>query len=108
MSWVVLIQGDYMDFIQLDVSTALDDSIKSLSAKDKILICGSVEEKKHLLENYNHYDESPEEIIKESLNIDASSWFSEMRTTMEKEWGTDTLKFEGEWLGEAPSREEFI
>lgn len=96
-----------MEFLKLEPQTAFKDAIDSLQGTNRIVVCGSKEDKQYIEEGLEDSDQSVDEIISGSEKIDIQAWFHERRKELEEDFEMDLNESLGEWLGEPEAKQGF-
>lgn len=110
-----------MQFIKLDPATAFDQAISRINSESKLIVCGSQEEQEYLEEAMDYSEQTPQEIIEASLQINVEQWFRERMINAQEDYGMeedfnedefeDELDQEdleaAEWTGEKMGEQSF-
>lgn len=90
-----------MKFIKLQADSAYELAVQSLASAEKIVVCGSEEDKSYIEESMEASEQSASEIIAAAESIDIQEWFSNKRKALETDF-SDSL---GNWLGESEAKQ---
>jgi hypothetical protein len=103
-----------MEFIKLDPATAFDKAITARNGDPKLIVCGSQKEIGYLEETMGLWEQSSQEIIDASLNINVEKWFRDRMAETQDEWGMENdFNYDNEddedaddleWTGEAQAK----
>ena len=86
-----------MKFVSLQAKTAFAEACDTVDSNERLVVCGSKSEVELLEESFEMDDRTPAEIIAESQQVDATSWFAERRKQFESDWEMDLNENLGEW-----------
>ena len=97
-----------MEFIKIESQDALEEAIRSLGGPERLVVCGKSDEAERLIEALEFNNDSSEQMIQGSLEINALEWFSERKNELQEDWDMDLSENEGEWLGEPDVKQGFF
>lgn len=96
-----------MKFITLNSASAFTDAVASISTTERIVVCGSEEDKDYITENLEHSNRSTDKIINKSSSIDVQAWFKSRKEELVAEPELSLAETEGEWRGESDAKQGF-
>lgn len=107
-----------MEFSKLDPATAFEKAIASSNTNPKLIVCGSEEDIGILEEAMEISEQEPQDIIRQSAEINIESWFREKMKSTQEDWGMeneDNLEddedfeedYENEWSGQVSGELSF-
>ena len=76
-----------MKFVDLVPARAFSDAIEALSKPEKLVVCGSLEDKEYIEEALAQASEPTARVLERSLEIDVASWFETRRRLL----GTESV-----------------
>lgn len=96
-----------MEFRELKPDTAFKDAIESLTEPNRIVVCGSKEDRQYIEESMEASSQSVEDILVGAEKIDIQAWFLERRKELEEDREMDLNESIGEWLVETEEKQGF-
>jgi hypothetical protein len=94
-----------MKFINLDANSAYDKAIKSCTKDNKIIVCGTDEDRSYIEEALHNSQSSCKDMIKASSTINAKKWLTQQQKALQDE--IDVASVTGEWQGESSTKPGF-
>lgn len=94
-----------MKFINLDANSAYDKAIKSCTKDNKIIVCGTDEDRSYIEEALHNSQSSCKDMIKASAKINAKKWLTQQQKALQDD--IDVVSVTGQWQGESNKKPGF-
>ncbi len=96
-----------MNFTELNTQTAFQDAVNTIGEAERLVVCGSQEDKQYIDEAMESSERSAEDILAAATSIDVLHWFKQRQSELESEWGNSLEEILGQWLGESKEKPGF-
>lgn len=99
-----------MKFVELVPTSAYRDAIEALSSREKLVVCGSLEDRQYIEDGLAQATEPTDVILARALSLDVGAWFAKRRVEIETEAAEDAVEMAdilGPWPSEAVEQPGF-
>jgi len=96
-----------MKFVNLDPADAFTKAIKASSKDNKLVVCGTDEDRSYIEEHLLESSLSPKDIIRAAAKVKADTWLSKRRQQLESDTELNLAEITGEWKAESNDKQGF-
>lgn len=96
-----------MKFVNLDPADAFTKAIKASSKENKLVVCGTDEDRSYIEDQLLESTRSPKDIVRASANVKVTDWFKEKQCHLEEAEAENLKALTGEWVSESTDKQGF-
>ena len=96
-----------MKFVNLDPADAFTKAIKASSKDNKLVVCGTDEDRSYIEEHLLDSPQSPKDIIRSAAKVKVDLWLKEKRLELEAQEAINLSEISGEWKSESTDKQGF-
>lgn len=96
-----------MKFVNLDPADAFTKAIKASSKDNKLVVCGTDEDRSYIEDQLLESTRSPKDIVRASANVKVPAWFKEKQCQLEEAEAENLKALTGEWVSESTDKQGF-